>query len=274
MNNYDRINALPPEGIERKRAHIVGGGIAGFATAAFLLDDAHMPAENVTIYEAGEVAGGCLEAVWDAKAAGYKNRGSRMVERRYDCLFYLMSKIPSTQTPGRTILDETYQANVDNPTKSGLRLMERQGKKRSPTGPLMSAAEGQKLLDLVLTPEEDLEGLTVGEWFSPEFFTSDFWYYWAYIFALAPQHSLIECRRYLRRFAQYVGKPLLELSMIIHTQYNEYDSIVQPMEVWLKGTCASRWGRACATSRPRRRAKRPSPRRWSSMMPLGASAFR
>ena len=65
-------------------------------------------------------------------------------------------------------------------------------------------------------------------------FTSDFWYYWAYIFALAPQHSLIECRRYLARFAMYVGKPLLELSMIIHTQYNEYDSIVHPMEAWLK----------------------------------------
>ena len=58
-----------------------------------------MPAENITIYEAGEVSGGCLEAIWDPKAAGYKNRGTRMFERRYDCLFYLMAKIPSTQTP-------------------------------------------------------------------------------------------------------------------------------------------------------------------------------
>ena len=51
MKNYDRINALPPKGIERKRAHIVGGGIAGLATAAFLVDDAHMPGKNITIYE-------------------------------------------------------------------------------------------------------------------------------------------------------------------------------------------------------------------------------
>ena len=235
MKNFDRINALPPEGIESKRAHIIGGGIAGFATAAFLVDDAHMPGENITIYEASAVNGGGLDAVWDPKAAGYKNRGSRMFERRYECLSYLMEKIPSIQTPGRTLLDETYQANVENPTRSGLRLMERQGEKHSPTGPLMSAADGQKMLELMLTPEEQLEGLTVGEWFSPEMFTSDFWYYWAYIFALAPQHSLIECRRYLARFAMYVGKPLLELTMIIHTQYNEYDSIVQPLEAWLKG---------------------------------------
>ena len=123
---------------------------------------------------------------------------------------------------------------MDNPTRSGLRLMERQGEKACATGPLMSPADGQKMLELMLTPEEQLQGLTVGEWFSPEMFTSDFWYYWAYIFALAPQHSLIECRRYLARFAMYVGKPLLELTMIIHTQYNEYDSIVQPLEAWLK----------------------------------------
>ena len=234
MKNYDRINAMPPKGIERKRAHIVGGGIAGLATAVFLVDDAHMPGKNITIYEAAALNGGCLEAAWDPKTARYKNPGSRMFERRYECLSYLLEKIPSIQTPGVTLLDETFKANVDNPTRSGLRLMERQGKKRSPTGPLMSAADGQKMLELMLTPEEQLEGLTCAEWFSPAMFTSDFWYYWAYIFALAPQHSLIECRRYLARFAMYVGKPLLELSMIVHTQYNEYDSIVHPVEVWLK----------------------------------------
>ena len=234
MKNYDRINALPPEGIERKSAHIVGGGIAGLATAAFLVDDAHMPGKNITIYESAAGTGGSLEAAWDPKANGYKNPGSRMFERRYECLFFLMEKIPSIQTPGRTLLDETFQANLDNPTRSGLRLMERQGKKRSPTGPLMSQADGQKMLELMLTPEEQLQGLSVGEWFTPEMFTSDFWYYWAYIFALAPQHSLIECRRYLARFAMYVGQPLLELTMIVHTQYNEYDSIIEPTEVWLK----------------------------------------
>ena len=234
MKNFDRINAPPPEGIENKRAHIIGGGIAGLATAAFLVDDAHMPAANVTIYEARDLGGGGLDATGDSRHR-YKNRGSRMFERHYECLYYLCGKIPSTQTPGLTVLDETYRANVENPTRSGLRLMERQGERHATTGPLMPPADGQKMLELMLTPEEQLQGLTVGEWFSPEMFTSDFWYYWAYIFALAPQHSLIECRRYLARFAMYVGKPLLELTMIIHTQYNENDSIVQPLEAWLKG---------------------------------------
>ena len=67
---------------------------------------------------------------------GYKNRGSRMFERHYECLYYLCGKIPSTQTPGRTVLDETHRANVENPTRSGLRLMERQGERHATDGPL------------------------------------------------------------------------------------------------------------------------------------------
>ena len=85
MKNYYRINAMPPKGIERKRAHIVGGGIAGLATAVFLVDEAHMPGEKITIYESKALNGGCLEAAWDPKSARYRNPGSRMFERRYEC---------------------------------------------------------------------------------------------------------------------------------------------------------------------------------------------
>jgi oleate hydratase len=50
MRNDDRIHAVPPKGIERKQVHIVGGGIAGLATAMFLVDDTDMPGKNITIY--------------------------------------------------------------------------------------------------------------------------------------------------------------------------------------------------------------------------------
>jgi len=41
MRIYDRINALPPKDIEKKSAHIVGGGIAGLSAAIALVTDAH-----------------------------------------------------------------------------------------------------------------------------------------------------------------------------------------------------------------------------------------
>ena len=39
--------------------------------------------------------------------------------------------------------------------------MHKRGEKYSPTGPLMSKEDGQKLMELLLSPEEVLEGLTV-----------------------------------------------------------------------------------------------------------------
>ena len=62
MRNYDRINAPKPDGIEEKRAHIIGGGIAGLSAAIALVTDAHMPAGNVTIYDSLPVAGGSMDA--------------------------------------------------------------------------------------------------------------------------------------------------------------------------------------------------------------------
>ena len=79
MRNYDRINALPPKGIEGKSAHIIGGGIAGLAAAAFLVTDAHMPPGNVTVYETLSVLGGSMDAAGDA-AHGYTCRGERELE--------------------------------------------------------------------------------------------------------------------------------------------------------------------------------------------------
>jgi transposase-like protein len=52
--------------------------------------------------------------------------------------------------------------------------------------------------------------------------------------SLAPQHSVIECRRYLNRFAMYLGEPMIELTMLIHTKYNEYDAVIRPMEAYLE----------------------------------------
>ena len=37
MKNYDRIHARKPEGIENRRAFIVGGGIAGLSALLSLL---------------------------------------------------------------------------------------------------------------------------------------------------------------------------------------------------------------------------------------------
>ena len=231
MRNYDRINALPPKGIKDKSAHIIGGGIAGLATAAFLVTDASMPARNVIIYESLPIVGGSMDAAGDAQH-GYTCRGERELEAYMECLWYLCSKVPSIQTPGLTILDETHQANIREPIYSHYRLMEKQGLLYDYTGPLMSRHDGKKMLELLLTPEEAIEMKTVTDWFSPEFTNSVFWRCWSTMLAFRHYHSLIEVKRYVARFLMTIGG-LTQLRGILHTQYNEFNSIIKPIHVWL-----------------------------------------
>ena len=172
-----------------------------------------------------------MAAVWTPRCEkGYKNRGSRMLERRYECMFYLLGKIPSIETPGRTVLDETFQANVDNPFHSRIHLMDTPGQKAFADGPLDVRRRMARRCSSCPDPRGAVGRTDLRRVVRPRVLQVRFWYYWAYIFALAPQHSVIECRRYLARFAMYVGKPMIELTMIIHTQYNEYDSVIRPIE--------------------------------------------
>ena len=92
MRNYYRVNTPPPAGIDKKNAHIVGGGIAGLAAAVFLVDDAHMPGDRITVYEQLPVTGGALDGAGDHQT-GYTARGDREQHESMDCLWYLCAKI-------------------------------------------------------------------------------------------------------------------------------------------------------------------------------------
>lgn len=232
MRNYDRIDALPPEGIERKRAHIIGGGIAGLAAAAFLVDDAHMPPANITVYEKLPVAGGSMDGAGDAEH-GYICRGERELEAWMECLWYLCSKIPSIQTPGRTILDETHEANRREPIYSHCRLIHKRGQLYPTGGPEMSAKDVKAFNRLLLTPESELEGIELADWFSPDFTKSVFYYCWSSMLAFSPWHSVIEMKRYLERFMMY-APGATHLKGVLHTEYNEFDSIIKPILVYLQ----------------------------------------
>jgi oleate hydratase len=97
----------------------------------------------------------------------------------------------------------------------------------------MSLRDSKRMAELMLTPEEELEGLSAAHWFSPEFTKSVFWYCWSSMLAFRDYHSVIEIKRYLTRFMMYASG-LTRLAGILHTEYNEYDSIIKPMQVYLQ----------------------------------------
>ena len=85
---------------------------------------------------------------------------------------------------------------------------------------------------MMLTPEEELEDVTIEQWFDKEFFHSQLWYYWSAMLAFQPYHSLIEMRRYAVRFMHQLHL-IKSLRGILRTKYDQYNSLIRPLEKYL-----------------------------------------
>ena len=154
MKQFDNIRAHKPEGIENRKAYIVGGGVAGLATAVFLIDDCYVPGGNITIYDQLPLMGGSMDA---AKAGDgkYTCRGERELEPYMECFWYLGNKIPSLYTPGRTITEETVDVNKADRVYAHSRILYQQGKVWERIHDYsMSKALSQKLIEMIAMPED------------------------------------------------------------------------------------------------------------------------
>jgi oleate hydratase len=74
---------------------------------------------------------------------------------------------------------------------------------------------------------------SISDHFDSSFFTTDFWLMWCTTFAFQPWHSAVEFKRYLLRFTHMVSG-FNTLSGIMRTVYNQYDSLVRPLQKWLQ----------------------------------------
>ncbi|MGN1024946.1 MAG: oleate hydratase [Faecousia sp.] len=232
MRNYDRVHPRKPEGIENRKAYIVGGGIAGLSAAAFLVRDAQMPGKNITIYDQLPVFGGSMDACGDAET-GYISRGERELEPYMECLWDLFSTIPSLYEEGRTVLDETRECNQMLEINSSHRLWERGFVPHDESDMGLSPAVRDQMVKMMLTPEDQLEYVTIEQWFSKDFFESNLWYYWSSMLAFQPYESLIEMRRYAVRFMHQLHL-IKSLKQILRTKYDQYHSLILPLQKYLE----------------------------------------
>ncbi|MEA4929251.1 MAG: oleate hydratase [Candidatus Limiplasma sp.] len=231
MKNYDRVNPRKPEGIEARKAYIVGGGIAGLSAAAFLIRDAHMPGHNITVYDQLPVFGGSMDSCGNAES-GYISRGERELEPYMECLWDLFGSVPSLYEEGRTVLDETRETNQQLEIDSRQRLWERGFKVHDQSELGLSERVKEQMVKMMTTSESELENVTIADWFSPEYFESNLWYYWASMLAFQPYHSLIEMKRYTVRFMQHLDG-IEHLKGILRTKYDQYNSLILPLQKYL-----------------------------------------
>ena len=210
--------------------YIVGGGIASLAAAAFLIRDGDIPGHNITILEESAKLGGSLDAAGFPND-GYVMRGGRMLESKYLCTYDLFSSIP-TLDGSKTVTEEIFEWNQVMKTQNRSRLF-RDGHRLDAPKFGLSEKHILTIERLELEPEGLLGRSSIADQFDPSFFETDFWFMWCTTFAFQPWHSAVEFKRYLVRFTHMVSG-FNTLTGIMRTVYNQYDSMVRPLQKWLE----------------------------------------
>lgn len=231
--NYEAFaDAKKPAGVDKKSAYIIGSGLAGLSAAVFLVRDAQMKGENIHILEELPIAGGSLDGA-KRPNAGFVVRGGCEMENHFECLWDMYRSIPSLEIPGASYLDEYYWLDKEDPNSSNCRLIYNRGDRLPSDGQYGLGKCANEIVKLIMTPEKELQGETIEEFFSDDFFKTNFWTYWATMFAFEKWHSAAEMRRYAMRFIHHIdGLP--DFTALKFNKYNQYESMVKPLLAYLK----------------------------------------
>lgn len=216
-----------------RKAYLVGGGIGSLAAAAFMIRDGKMPGGNISILEAAPTLGGSLDGAGDPDR-GYSLRGGRMLTTdNYECTWDLYKTIPSLITKGQTVFEETVAFNEKYKAHSMARLVDARRAKVPVTSMGFSMQDRIELLKLSSANEDAMGASCITDWLSPGFFETEFWYMWVTTFAFQPWHSAVEFKRYLHRFMLEFSR-IETLAGVKRTVFNQYDSLVLPLQHWLE----------------------------------------
>ncbi|NHA03381.1 oleate hydratase [Mucilaginibacter sp. HC2] len=224
MKNTNDIGKHP-------HVYLVGGGIASLAAAAYFIRDGEIPADQITIFEEMNIAGGSLDGGGTAEN-GYVLRGGRMLNFSYHCTYDLFSFIPSLTDPDVTVLEEIKAFNKKIKTHAGARVVEG-GSIIDVSSMGFSNKDRLDLMEMMAVTESYLETRRIDEWFEPAFFKTNFWFMWDTMFAFQPWHSAVEFKRYLHRFLHEFSR-INTLAGVDRTPYNQFDSMAKPLIRWLK----------------------------------------
>lgn len=232
--NYEAF-ARPrkPEGVEKKTAWFVGSGLASLAGAAFLIRDARMAGDRITILEELKLPGGALDGLKQPEK-GFVIRGGREMEDHFECLWDLYRSIPSLEVEDASVLDEFYWLNRSDPNFTLQRVTQMRGQDVPDKALLTLNDKARKdLLWLFFATPKDMENKRIDEVLGEDFLASNFWLYWRTMFAFEEWHSALEMKLYLHRFIHHI-RGLADFSTLKFTRYNQYESLVLPLVKWLR----------------------------------------
>ncbi|OHT19136.1 oleate hydratase [Edaphosphingomonas haloaromaticamans] len=233
MGAYMRNRPVPREPVEGRKAWIIGSGIAGLAAAFYLIRDGGMAGEDITILDTMRIEGGSLDGAGNPEE-GYIVRGGREMNWNYDNLWDMFQDVQALELPeGYSVLDEYRLVNDADPNYSKSRLMHKCGQIRDFSTLGLSRSQQWELIRLMLKRKEDLDDVTIEQYFSPGFFETNFWFLWRSMFAFENWQSLLEMKLYMHRFLDAIDG-LTDMSALVFPKYNQFDTFVRPLVTHLQ----------------------------------------
>ena len=227
------VKPLKPKDVDKKKAYIIGTGLAGLSAAFYLVRDGQMDGKNIHLLEKLDLAGGSCDGRKDIYK-GFYMRGGREMDNHFECMWDMFRDVPSIENKGLSVLDEYYYLNKEDPNYSLCRATVNKGEDAH-TDKLfkLDKKSALALSKLFMTKEELLEDKTIEEVLPSSFFSTNFWLYWQTMFAFQKWSSALEMKRYICRFVHHIdGLP--DFSALRFTKYNQFESMILPLVKYLR----------------------------------------
>ncbi|GES64667.1 67 kDa myosin-cross-reactive antigen family protein [Aspergillus terreus] len=230
---FPRRDPRDPSKVE---AWILGSGLPSLTAAVHLIQEAGVPPSRVHILEKLSMAGGGTVSYGDA-TSGYDFRAGGQPQFNDVCMEHLLSLVPSTTRPGRTVLDDLVAYNEENPLKeaSHTRFLSHKSYGLSRTDPKkvnLGLRDRVDLFMLTSKTEKSLGRTRINEYFNESFFKSNYWLMLATTFGFQPWHSAAELRRLISRFMHDIHD-LNRPRRLDRGRYNRHEAIVGPIAKFL-----------------------------------------
>jgi len=233
VGNYQRNNGIPSKSFDKSKFYIIGTGIAGMSAAYYLIRDGRIPGENILFLDQQPIDGGSLDGSGNA-TDGYTIRGGREMDMTYENLWDMFQDIPAMELPEPySVLDEYRLVNDNDPNFSKARLIHNQGEIKDFSKFGLEKKDQLAIVQLLLKKKEELDNLTIEDYFSESFLNSNFWMFWRTMFAFENWHSLLECKLYMHRFLHAIDG-MKDFSCLVFPKYNQYDTYVGPLRKFLE----------------------------------------
>ena len=158
-----------------------------------LIRNANFEGKNIHIIEGMKILGGSNDGAGNNEK-GFICRGGRMLnEETYENFWDLFRSIPSLEMPHMSVTEEILNFDHLHPTHAQARLIDKNAEIVNAHKMGFNNKDRAAMSKLLATPEEELDDLSIQDWFAPHFFETNFWYMWQTTFAFQKWSSLFDC---------------------------------------------------------------------------------